>query len=179
MSSQAAQQAPSGGANRSIPGDGTTGWRGGNLESSHTNVRALAQLLAAFPRGAALVAGSCSQGVGGRRWDLGPESQPPPRPGWGQHRKWSYGALYGETDVHRTGQLEGRRLGLLPEEAGAAWLHSPIKLPVLLRGGWDLGDTAHAAPQSLHIGFGECRNQELSNNGTLLTQRVPTNRDTV
>lgn len=49
------------------------------------------------------------------------------------------------------GQLEGGRLGLLPEEAGAAWLYSPIKLPVLRD--WDLGDTAHATPQSLHIGL--------------------------
>lgn len=89
----------------------------------------------------------------GGRWDLGPESQPPPRPGWGQHRKWSYGALYGETDVHRTGQLEGGRLGLLPEEAGAASLESPIKRLVPLRGGRELGDTAMLLPSPYIQGF--------------------------
>lgn len=39
---------------------------------------------------------------------------------------------------------------LLPEEAGAGLLQSPIKLIVPQRGGWDLEATAHAIPQSLH-----------------------------
>lgn len=109
----------------------------------------------------------------------GPRVSAPSSPRLGPAQEMElWGPVWGNRRPSK-GQLEGGRLGLLPEEAGAAWLHSPIKLPVLLRGGWDLGDTAHAAPQSLHIGFGECRNQELSNNGTLLTQRVPTNRDTV
>lgn len=82
--------------------------------------------------------------------------RPPPHPGWGQHRKWSYGALYRETDIHHTGQLEAVARGggeLLPEEAGAGLLQSPIKLLVPQGGGWEREDAAYSTLQSLHTGL--------------------------
>lgn len=43
--------------------------------------------------------------------------------------------------------------GGLPEETGAGLLQSPIKLLAPQSGGWELEDTAHATPQSLHTGL--------------------------
>lgn len=126
------------------------------LEISRTNLQPLAQLLAAFPRGGAVPeAGSRSQEVGGGRWDLGPESQPPSPPRLGPAQEMElWGPVQGNRHPsHRPVGGGGGGGELLPEEAGAGLLQSPIKLLVPQGGGWEREDAAHSALQPLHTGL--------------------------